>query len=619
MHIGWIITGFLFAAVTAMGQAPAAPPGGTNILPEGGMKIFKLGARDPKVAEATLVDAEQKSAGQILRLRTNTKPDNPWLIQAQARSVIALQKGDVCLATFRARATETSDEMGEGTLGVVFEHVGAPNTKSLQKSLKLNKDWRQFSLPFAMADDEAAGQAQCNLLAGYMPQTIEVADFQLVTYRKTKTVAELPLRGSEVNYRGREPDAAWRKQAQQRIENHRKAGLTVVVTDADGKPVRDAVVKIDLERHAYHFGAAVTAQMLTADTDDAKRYRQIVQDNFNAVVLENDLKYNPWVIGKTSATTAAYNYQNTITALHWLKDRNIFVRGHCLLWGPLDKRFYQAARGFDFDAADPSDNRKLIDEYVTDILKSTEGLIGEWDAVNHPIATWGDKGRTWETLFGKEFYRDIFQKARAGTPKGTRLFINEGADFPGDNESARKAYEDIIAWLVQQKAPLDGIGFMSHFGPATLATPQYIYAHLERYGKFGLPMRSTELDVSTDGDEKVQADYYRDFMTMFFSHPQTDGIIMWGFWEGRHWKPDAALWRKNWEIKPAGQAWLDLVKKQWWTNAQGRTDATGQFNARGFKGTYTVTVTAGGQTHSTKLELTSDGARCVVPLGAKAQ
>jgi hypothetical protein len=66
---------------------------------------------------------------------------------------------------------------------------------------------------------------------------------------------------------------------------------------------------------------------------------------------------------------------------------------------------------------------------------------------------------------------------------------------------------------------------------------------------------------------------------------------MWGFWEGRHWLPAAAMYRRDWTLKPNGQAWIDLVKKQWWTTANGQTDTLGQFRTRAFHGDYQVTVT----------------------------
>ena len=57
-----------------------------------------------------------------------------------------------------------------------------------------------------------------------------------------------------------------------------------------------------------------------------------------------------------------------------------------------------------------------------------------------------------------------------------------------------------------------------------------------------------------------------------------------GVWEGDHWKPQAALWRKDWSIKPGGQAYFDLVFRDWWTKAQGKSSAAGDCTLRGFYG-----------------------------------
>lgn len=34
---------------------------------------------------------------------------------------------------------------------------------------------------------------------------------------------------------------------------------------------------------------------------------------------------------------------------------------------------------------------------------------------------------------------------------------------------------------------------------------------------------------------------------------------LWGFWAGDHWIPHAALFRRDWSIKPNGRVYQDLV------------------------------------------------------------
>ena len=83
---------------------------------------------------------------------------------------------------------------------------------------------------------------------------------------------------------------------------------------------------------------------------------------------------------------------------------------------------------------------------------------------------------------------------------------------------------------------------------------------LDQFSEFGLPIELTEASFSLD-DRELQADYMRDFLIATFSHPNVQGIMLWGFWEKRHWRPQAALIASDWsDLRPHGQAWMDLVQ-----------------------------------------------------------
>jgi len=71
---------------------------------------------------------------------------------------------------------------------------------------------------------------------------------------------------------------------------------------------------------------------------------------------------------------------------------------------------------------------------------------------------------------------------------------------------------------------------------------------------------------------------------------------MWGFWEGRHWRPEAALYRRDWSEKPNGRAWREMVFERWWTQAEGLTGNDGLYKVRGLLGEYEIEAVAGGKT-----------------------
>ena len=123
----------------------------------------------------------------------------------------------------------------------------------------------------------------------------------------------------------------------------------------------------------------------------------------------------------------------------------------------------------------------------------------------------------------------------------------------------------------------------------------------------------TEFDIDIE-DEEVQGQYTRDFMTTMFAHPSVTGFMMWGFWEGRHWKPKGAMFRRDWSLKPNARAYYDLVFGEWWTDVRGRTGADGAYSVRGFKGDYEVEVSAQGRTAKSRMTLDWRGAPLKISL-----
>ena len=104
------------------------------------------------------------------------------------------------------------------------------------------------------------------------------------------------------------------------------------------------------------------------------------------------------------------------------------------------------------------------------------------------------------------------------------------------------------------------------------------------------------------------------WMTAVFAHPATSGIIIWGFWEKRHWIPNAAQWTGAWQLRGHGKVWYDLVFKKWWTHVNTATGRNGVAKVRGFLGEYTIEVRAGSKTKTVRAKLTKGGTRVEIEL-----
>jgi len=84
-----------------------------------------------------------------------------------------------------------------------------------------------------------------------------------------------------------------------------------------------------------------------------------------------------------------------------------------------------------------------------------------------------------------------------------------------------------------------------------------------------------------------------------------DAFIMWGFWDGNHWKQNAPMFDLEWNLKPAGEGFIQKVFNDWWTETTTQT-TNGIATIRAFKGRHKITVTYAGQEKVVETELNTD-------------
>lgn len=571
-------------------DAPFVPlPGGAPLFPGEIEPGFGL-AGSPAMGEKRMVRVEGGPVSRAIELHTRQRPPNPWDFQLAQKVPAAIRKGDVLWITLWARATETTAESQEGSSQLCVEQASAPFDKLGVFDFSVDKPWQQCAWTCTAGRDSAPGETQVCLRGGYAPQTIQVGGLQIVDYGPSVKPGSLPH--SRIVYPGMEADAPWRKAAAERIEKYRKADLRVVVNDASGRPVPDATVAIALQRHAFGFGSCVAASRIEGTGPDNDRYRDVIRNSYSKVVLENDLKWNAWERG------APDGRKTTLAALRWLRDQGIDVRGHNLVW-PSWRNSPPSLKAL---KDDPDALEKRIEDHIRDVVGATRGQLTEWDVVNEPYAN-----HNVLDLLPPNAMASWFGLARRLDPRPV-LFLNDyaGLTSRGENTPHKDAFEKTLRSLKDQGAPLGGLGIQAHFG-RQLTGPEPLLKELDRWAALGLDIQVTEFDLDFD-DEEVQARYTRDFMTAVFSHPAVSALLMWGFWEESHWKPQAALYRGDWSIKPNGQAWNDLVLKEWHTDLAVKTDASGTASARGFLGQYRITVTSHGVSRTFPLALPREGA-----------
>ena len=163
-------------------------------------------------------------------------------------------------------------------------------------------------------------------------------------------------------------------------------------------------------------------------------------------------------------------------------------------------------------------------------------------------------------------------------------------------------YLEHIRKLQKQKVPIAGIGVQGHLHGETFSREK-LKESLDSLAKFGLPIRITEFNIpgqrskyykdkslKMSHEEELQkaediVDYYR----ICFAHPAVEGILMWGFWEGRNWIKVSSLYNKDWSPTPALKAYRKLIFEEWWTENTVTLDENGKAELPAFYGDYKIT------------------------------
>jgi GH35 family endo-1,4-beta-xylanase len=410
-------------------------------------------------------------------------------------------------------------------------------------------------------------------------------------------------------YAGQADNAAWRSVADSRIDQIRKADAQIIVQDLNGNRIPGATVNVDQTRHEFGFGSALVADRLFDSDPQHVQYKTKVNELFNIATLENALKWQPW----DGDWGPFWGQAKAIGAVDYLNNQDIPVRGHAMVWpGVGNLPASVVAMLPPADSAGEQAIRDAISAHILDIGSEFSGDLLAWDVVNEPRTNHDIMDALPE---GDGAMADWFQQARAADPTA-KLFLNEfGILSSGGatNTSNQQLLINQIQALQAAGAPIDGVGLQSHFSPGNLTGPEEVWEILDDFQALGVDIHITEFDLNTTNSD-LQVDFYEDFLTAAFAHEGVDEFLLWGFWEDAHWRPDAALFNSDWSIRPHGQAYLDKIFVEWWSNEVGLTDGAGESLFRAFKGDFDLMVSYLSESKSQSFSLSDGGETVTVTL-----
>lgn len=362
--------------------------------------------------------------------------------------------------------------------------------------------------------------------------------------------------------------ADWKAEANARIEQIRKRDVTLIVVDRLGVPMQGAQVEADQLRHHFAFGTAINMNAVRRP-----EYADYLVAHFEWAVLENESK---WYMNEMNRDIVTFRDADLL--VDFCEDHGLLLRGHCIFWA---KEQYTPPWS---RTLPPEELRDEVDERLDDAVTHFRDRFLHWDVNNEML-----DGHFFENRLGPSIRPHMFIRAGEIDPQAL-LFTNDYSILAGST-ARTAAYIEQIRGLREAGAPVHAVGVQGHFWGDTVS-PTQILSRLDQLSVLDLPVWVTEYDA-VDPDASRRADKLENLYRSAFSHPSVEGILMWGFWAGSHWRgPDAAIVNEDWTVNAAGERYESLLA-EWTTHAAGSTGSEGSFGFRGYHGRYLVDVSLG--------------------------
>ncbi|PSB08082.1 hypothetical protein C7B62_17930 [Pleurocapsa sp. CCALA 161] len=275
-----------------------------------------------------------------------------------------------------------------------------------------------------------------------------------------------------------------------------------------------------------------------------QNYRNLYQRELNAATV---LCYP----GKIWTGLKQYDFAQFNTTVNWFEEIGLTQIAHLLVGS---NHYYP--EWFIDNSYTEQQLEELMEDYIRAIMQSNDNRnkIDVWNVVNETI--WyegaGERYYTWNIwnqlgweedksgLVGAAKKRDThpvyirkaLEIARKYTNNKLELRDN-GIEFP--NEHEYYAFYQLVKHLLNQKVPLDAVGFQTHLNVDHTYDWEGLKNNIRRYKDLGLEVYITELNVANDGSKQgreKQRQYYYDVVKAA-KEGGADLINLWGLNDGQ--------------------------------------------------------------------------------------
>lgn len=421
------------------------------------------------------------------------------------------------------------------------------------------------------------------------------------------------------------PNPAFEYRINTEIERNRK-GVFHLVLKRDGQMLPHAEIHYKHRKHEYLFGCNAFMFKQFKHTEENVLYEEKFLNLFNHAIIPfywDALEPEPHKYRFEAGCSHIDRRPPPDILVDFCEKHDIVTKGHCLSWQGLTPAWL------------PDDTDKVaaaLEERIAVIAERYGHRISRWDVCNEVLQ--------WNPLLHKvslppDHAERAFRTAAKYFPETAHLIYNEGPwvswnDFHGEYTPPYL----MGRYFLEHGFQIRGMGLQYHLAfygcfdeglkrligwGEQMSNIKYIFAHLDQYGKLGIPLNISEITLPShaelgDGEEFQRAAaemLYR----IWFSHSATEGIVWWNMVDDTAYaKADTfngplgenfykgGLLRRDFSEKPSWKALEHLINHEWRTEGTLDYDSRKPNFFRGFYGSYDVEIRTDGATYHTTLE-----------------
>jgi endo-1,4-beta-xylanase len=233
-----------------------------------------------------------------------------------------------------------------------------------------------------------------------------------------------------------------------------------------------------------------------------------------------------------------------LDAIHdYAQEHDIVFKQHTFVWGSQQPGW--------IGGLSPTEQREEVEEWIQ-LFCERYPDVAMIDVVNEPpphttppyAEALGGAGSS-----GYDWIVQAFEWANQYCPNAILLLNDYNTiEYGGDNSH----FLEIVNAIKDAGAPIDAIGVQAH--AAYQIPTETVKGFIDNLAATGLPIYVTEYDINV-ADDNEQKTIMESQFTMFWEHPQIQGVTLWGYVVGATWLDNSGLMSSEGTMRPA-MSWL---------------------------------------------------------------